>query len=188
MSLKILAAKPPRVTITRIDNPEARIELPFNPTILEKRFSVNYSTQVIPGLSFSPMQYINTNNIILPIQLFLTEIKVAKPSDTESSGNKNDQRSIKFVEGFLQSFCYSIRRPGFIKPLAPPLMGFVWPRVISIFGNVTDMVFRHQRFNIENGESILYTASFNLHGQFGRNIRSDEFIFGENKFPRPKGR
>ena len=149
MSLQIAARRPARMIIVNVTS-GAFIEAQFNPTEFTEALQVNYARQTIPGLSHQRLQYVNTNNVRIPLALELEALDPASSLDDVLSAKR-----------FLQHLCYPRRGAQDVVGGGPPRVLFIWPQTISLNCVVTDLSFTYQRFNGE-GAPVQITANVTL--------------------------
>lgn len=150
MSFAVAVAQPTRMTIGNLRTGETQ-EVFFNPTELQKQLSVNWTRQRVPGLPHEPLQYQNTSNLQVTLELYCQATDRAEDADL-----------IDDFERFLMSLCYPSASADSIATGAPPRVLVVWPNVMSfqavVAGNVQ---FRHTQFATD-GRSLRYTATLPL--------------------------
>lgn len=137
---------PPRVRIFNLRSQES-IEVQFNPTQFSEALSVNYERPSILGMSHKPLQYINTDNLQVPMEFFY----IARTPEARELGQQS--------KNFLYSLCYPSRGAGSITAGQPPRALVVWPNVLSLTTKITQLNINNQRFNRRTGAVVQFTAS-----------------------------
>ncbi len=137
---------PARMTIMNISNGDAlgfdaAGGAQFNPTELEEDLTVNWNKLAVLGLSHMPLQYQQTDNHALSVDLAFRAW-----DDTGA----NRIVSIQAARRFLLSLCYSSRNsPATVIGGAPPRCLFVWPTLIEFVCVVKKLHFHHTLFNTQ---------------------------------------
>ncbi len=126
------------------------IEALFNPTRFSESLEVNYARLSIPGLSHQVMQYVNTNNVAIPITLYFDAFK--KSSSFEQ---------VLYQRRFLQHLCYPKRGAQTVAGGGTPRALFVWPSFIRLTCVITSLTFQYLNFN-RRGQPIRFTADLNF--------------------------
>jgi hypothetical protein len=140
------------------------IEAQFNPTEFERSLQVNYGRQTVPGLSHQPLQYINTGNQQIPLELYFDITEGLDVATTQEASRD-----------FLEALCYPRQAPGSIKSAAPPRALIVWPNVLSLECVVTALTFKYLRFNLA-GQCVQWTAKLTLEEILDRRITSEDVL------------
>jgi len=111
------------------------IEAQFNPEKFLFGIGVNYEEQDVPGAGYKPLQYKNTDNPQMTIELFYRVV-------TEEEQLIRDD-----AERFLLSLCYPRRGAGTIPQHPPPRMLIVWPSYVRLNVVVRRLDIQAIRFN-----------------------------------------
>jgi hypothetical protein len=127
----------------------AELEAQFNPTQLQEQIEANWSHQTVPGQSHEPLQFVNTANFKLNIDLFFRAI-----STTELTAIHRARRQIL-------SWVYPRDIQGDIVGGGAPRILVYWPGMLSITCAVTNVLITHERFN-KNGRSVQFTCNLQL--------------------------
>jgi len=142
--MKEVYATPPKLTIVNlVSNDE--LEVQFNPTQLMEQIEVNWSRQTVPGQSHEPLQFVNTANFKIDLELFfraLTEDELTK---------------IHFARRQILSWAYPRDIGGDIVGGGAPRLLLLWPQMLSITCVMTSVQITHSRFN-SKGKSVSFTA------------------------------
>src|SRR5512138_272771 len=149
MSLDLASERPARMSIANVASGES-VEAQFNPSEFEEALEVNWTRQTVPGLSYQPLQFVNTGNVKFTLEL---NFEVQDPSTYLDSIHQGRR--------FLQSLCYPRRGAEDVVGGGPPRALFVWPNVISLTCVVTALSFKYGRFNLE-GTPVQFTAKLTL--------------------------
>jgi hypothetical protein len=172
---------PPRAAIRNIDSGE-RFNFQFNPEAFTEAFGVNYAKHTVPGLSFEIMNYINTKNVTIPLSIYLSQGLKDEAPIGMSANEGNDVNELLNAKSFLQSLVYPVETPAG-SWLAPPLVMFVWPSVVTMVAVVTSLSFGHQRFSERDLATIAMTADLTLEEcrsvqRFSSDVRREGSDFG----------
>jgi hypothetical protein len=132
-------ARPPRCTLANVETGETMV-CAFNPTELTERVEVNYQRLGALGQGFEQLQYTNTKNRTIPNLEFYAD------------GFQGEE--ITRFRDFLRALTAPAGD-------APPGVLFIWPRVLSIEGVVTDLEFKYTQFGTD-GAVLIYTATLTL--------------------------
>lgn len=139
--------KPPRMTITNTVT-GAFVEAPVNPPEFEESLEVAFQRQTVPGLSHQVMQFTNTGNYKVELELeFLAE----SPKLLEAAQK---------ARSFLFSCCYP-KKATDVPSGAPPRLLFLWPGMVSITCFLTKITIKHDRFN-RQAQSYHFKAKLSL--------------------------
>lgn len=139
---------PSRVTLSNMSTNET-IEVAHNPEALEEEIQVNWNRLTVPGLSHQVLQYGNTNNLSIPLELWW-----------------DGRRSLAFQKlhadrVFLFSLCYPQQGDDPVAGNGPPRVLFVWPNMITLTCVMAGVKFNHSKFNYQ-GQSYMATATVTL--------------------------
>ena len=124
-------------------------EVMFNPEQITEEVQVAYARQTIPGLSHQPLQFTNTGNHAVSMDLFATgttERRIALVSD---------------LRQFLLSLTVPPGNAGTIDDGAPPRVLFLWGLVWSWTAVITSVRIVSSQFTQE-GEIRTLVASITL--------------------------
>lgn len=148
MSMAEAVATPPRMHLVDLSTGED-LEVFFNPEQIVEEIQVAYARLTVPGMSHQPLQYTNTGNQAVTLDLYAV-------------GNTEGQRVlIEDFRRFLQSLCYPKGDAGTIDDGAPPRVLFVWPNVWSWTCVITGLRITSTQFAL-NGRISRYVASVTL--------------------------
>lgn len=101
-------------------------------------------------------------------------VSIARRSNRGGIATTN---GITDFERFLMAFVYPTkitRRFGKPKQFRPPIMKFLWPKVMDVSGIVHTLNFAHQKFSTDTGESLAFTATLELEVLSRRQITSED--------------
>jgi hypothetical protein len=149
MGLEVASQRPTRMSIANTATGDV-VEAQFNPAEFEEALEVNWARQTVPGLSHQPLQFVNTGNVKVTLELNFDMLDLTAEPD-----------QIRFARRFLQSLCYPRRGAEDVIGGGPPRTLFVWPNVVSLTCVVTGLSFKYGRFNLE-GAPIQFTAKVTL--------------------------
>src|SRR5688572_14919681 len=135
MGLEAASQRPARMSIANTATGDV-VDAQFNPAEFEEALEVNWARQTVPGLSHQPLQFVNTGNTKLALELYF---------DAHDPGVGVER--ILASKRFLQSLCYPRRGAADVIGGGPPRALFVWPNVASLTCVVTALAIRYGRFN-----------------------------------------
>jgi hypothetical protein len=169
---------PPKAAIVNLETTE-QFEFQFNPPEFSESFSTNYARHQIPGLSHQVLQYINTNNNTIPLDIYLSGVIPFLDSFRGQALAKyktfEEVYDISRGKNFLQSLLYPVRTPagGW---QAPPRLLFVWPKVVRMFCVAVSLDFTHRRFSSKDLRTTVLMATITLEElvskqRFSRDVR-----------------
>lgn len=148
---------PQRMYIQSVDRLEEVVEAQFNPEKLKETIGVDWQRFLIPGLTYQPQQYANTNNIQYRFDLFFTAAATAAVRDVSGSGSgvapTNAAASVlaRNLAARDQLQAWSVLRKndrlGGIGDTQRLL--FVWPNFIAMTCNIVSAEFEYDQFNVE---------------------------------------
>lgn len=125
----------------------------FNPTELDEDLTVNWNKLAVLGLSHMPLQYQQTDNHALSVDLAFRAF-----DDT----GKNRLADVQRARRFLLSLCYSSQgSPATVIGGAPPRVLFVWPTLIELVCVVKKLHFHHTLFNTQ-GAPVHFSCKVDL--------------------------
>lgn len=130
-----LPLRPPKISLVNLAT-GAGLDVQFNPATLEETLGVNYARQVVPGLGYQVLQFINTNNFSWVVDLYYT----AEPGPAALEQLQNARK-------WLHSACYP-RAAGSVATGGAPRLLFVWPGILSLTCVVTALKGKFERFNV----------------------------------------
>lgn len=148
MSMAEAVARPERMHLVDLTTGED-LEVFFNPEQLTEELQVIYTRQTIPGMSHQPLQYSNTNNQTLSLDLYCR------------AHTEGERVLIEDFRRFLQSLCYPKGDAGSIDDGAPPRVLFVWPLTWTWTCVITGLRITSTAF-AQNGRIARYVASVTL--------------------------
>ena len=140
-------ARPPRMTITRMDT-GATISAQFNPEEVTEEIGVNFAEPAVLGLSHQPLQYLNTSNLLLNFDMGFDVLSIEGGTALAS-------------RRFLHAVCYSSRAAQTVASGGTPDLFFVWPNLYSLVCRLKKLRIVHKRFNL-SGLPTLFAASLTL--------------------------
>jgi Contractile injection system tube protein len=136
----------------------------FNPTQLSEKVAVNYTRQVVPGLSHQPLQYQSTGNWQVPSVEFYLDAYA-------SAGVPTDAGIMRF-RAFLRSLTVPPAATEGVVATTPPRVLFVWPNVLTIETAITDLEFQYRQFG-NDGAVLVYTATCSFEQVFDVRVTSE---------------
>jgi hypothetical protein len=147
MPLDDFSGEAARMSIVNTVTTEA-MEVPFNPTEFEEIVEANYARLTVPGLGYEPLQFIGTKNTKYNLDLYC---------DGLTGLAAEEVNGIHQFRRFLMALCYPQRSATSVAGGGAPRALFIWPNVVRLTCVITQITFRHTRFNLE-GKTVLYTA------------------------------
>ena len=148
MGIETAARRPARMSLANLATGES-IEAQFNPSGLEESLEVNWTRQVVPGLSHQPLQFVHTGNDKFNLELLFEALEATGLDD------------LLLARRFLQSLCYPRRGAQDVIGGAPPRVLFVWPTIASLTTVITSLAFKYERFNVA-GTPTRFTVKVSL--------------------------
>lgn len=145
---EVASTIPPRLRLFNLRTNEGFV-MQFNPTQFTERLAINYGRPQVLGQSHQELQYLNTSNLTVPMQLFF----LSRDIRTHAGGQE--------VKRFLYSLCYPVRGAGSVIGGAPPRVLVVWPNTLSLTCKITSLEINNQRFN-RASEVVQFTANCNF--------------------------
>jgi hypothetical protein len=149
MGLDVARSRPPRCVLVNTTTGES-MDCLFNPTQLSEKVGVNYTRQVVPGLSHQPLQYQSTGNWQVPgVEFYL---------DAYASAALPNDPGIAHFRAFLRSLTVPPAGTEGVVATAPPRVLFVWPNVLTVETVLTEVEFQYRQFG-SDGAALVYTAT-----------------------------
>ena len=142
-----VATPPKLVFVNLVSNDE--LEAQFNPTQLSEQIEANWAHQTVPGQSHEPLQFVNTANFKLDIELFFRAI------------NTTEYEEIHRARRQILSWVYPRDVDGDISGGGAPRILVYWPGMLSLTCVLTSVGITHQRFN-KNGRSVQFNCRLQL--------------------------
>lgn len=145
----IAAERPPRVSFTNLRSGET-VEMPLVPETLDEEVTVNWTKQVIVGMSHEQLQYSHTSNHSFPGLEFIFRAESPEDLDAITDGRK-----------FLLSLTQAPADAQGVRDGAPPRILFFWPQLVSMTCVLGGIRITHELFNKE-GASVRFKVRLNL--------------------------
>lgn len=145
----IAAERPPRVSFTNIRTGET-VEMPMFPETLDEQVQVNWTKQVILGMSHETLQYSHTSNHTFDGLEFVFRAESPADLDAITDGRK-----------FLLSLTVPPADAQGVREGAPPRVLFFWPQLVSMTCVVANVRITHEQFN-KQGASVRFRAKLTL--------------------------
>lgn len=140
-ALEAHVGRPPRATLANVRTGESR-KFQFNPDGWEESIGAEYARLTVPGLSHQVMQFVNTRNRELRLELLY------------DSGNyqasSRGRNPILATRRWLRSLVHPRSGGGRITGGAPRVL-FTWPSFVALTAFVTDARFTYLQIN-QRGE------------------------------------
>jgi len=139
---------PPRLLFVNLVSTD-ELEVQFNPTQLMEQIEANWARQTIPGQSHEPLQFVNTANFKLDLELFFRAI------------SKSELETIHRARRQIFSWAYPRDVAGDVAGGGAPRILVYWPGMLSLTCVMTNAAFTHQRFN-KKGRSVQFICRLQL--------------------------
>lgn len=140
------------------------IEVQYNPVEVEENLDVIYAAQTVPGLSHQILQYTNTGNLSITLDLKYDALTNPKDFDADDAIN---------ARKFLHSLCLPRRGATTIRDTAPPRCLFVWPTLYTLTTVIKKLRIRFTRFR-QDGKPTAFDASVTIEEIRDMRITSEE--------------
>lgn len=163
MSLESHMQRAPRAKLVNTRNGKSQT-FQFNPTEWEEALGCEFSRQVVPGLSHTVMQFINTRNREVSVELYY--------DNANYKAGTLGTNPILYVRRWLRSLVYPRKAGGRVTGGAPRVL-FVWPGFLSFTAFVVDLTLTYVQFN-KKGEPSAMRIELML-----EEVR-DEMLFSED--------
>ncbi len=137
MPIDAFTHHPPRMTITRLDDPTIVLEAQYNPEEVKEKVGASWSKQVVPGLSHQVKQFTNTENR----RISFTMVFQAIPLGLDGTSR------IRQVRRFFLSSVRPRRNVGSIASAGAPRLLFVWPEYMSLTATLESANMNTKRYN-----------------------------------------
>lgn len=147
MAGESLQMRPSRVSIASVDTGQS-VDAQFNPDEIEEKLGVNWKELDILGMSHKPLQYLNTDNLVLTFELGFNAMTT-------------DGQQVFSTRLFLESLCYTKRGAADVIGGAPTKVLFSWPNLFSLTCVVVSLTFKHKRFN-NSMQSTAFTCAVTI--------------------------
>lgn len=155
-----LGLRPPRMSLINLAT-GVGLDVQFNPTEFSEKLGVNYARQVVPGLGYAVLQYVNTNNLTWSMEIYYT-----------ASPGPDALEQLKRARRWLHSVCYP-RNANSVGSGGAPRLLFVWPDVFAMTCVLTEHAGKFTRFNAA-GQPVQYTATVTFEDARDTRILSEE--------------
>lgn len=140
----------PSMILVNMVTGEAR-DAQFNPAEFNETIGVNYAKLQVPGLSHTRRHFINTDDVKFDFELFYHCLDGSGPKGLE--GIQEDRK-------FLYSLTHPWRADG-INRGGPPRVLFIWPKLISLSCQITNLAFNYTMFN-NQGAPVAWKAKITM--------------------------
>ena len=160
--------KPEKMSIVNTDDPRrSHAIVQFNPTQFTEALAVNYTRQEVEGLSHQPLQYKNTSNDTIALELYFD-------ADDDAQLRRN-----LFTRKFLQSVCYPRRVAQLVTGGGPPRLLFTWPGFIALTTVIMGLSFVYERF-APSGHPLDFRATVTLEEIRDFRLLTDDILVNTN--------
>jgi len=153
---------PPKGAIANLESAET-FEFEFNPPEFTESISANYARHNVLGLSHQILQYLNTNNNKITLDIYLSGVAPFLDASRGLDRPETMEAAYDISRGknFLQSLVYPTKSP-YGGWRAPPELLFVWPKVVRMLCVATNVSFTHQKFSSKDLRTLSMTATITL--------------------------
>lgn len=142
-------ARPARVEIGDLETGESLSAL-YNPDKVEETLAVSFTKLVVPGLSHKILQFTNTDNLVVQLDLGFDGLATGRtPADGAD------------MRAFLHSLCYQRTDATTVATGSPPQCLLYWPNLYSLVCRVTALKISHTYFDATMA-SCLFVATVTL--------------------------
>ena len=141
----VIGIPPDRVFLSSIANNDF-IEAQYNPEELEELVGTTYAKLVVPGLSHSVKQFVNTDDYQANFTLRFASTSV-----------EDHERNL-VARRLLMAWCYPRADQNALGRAGPPRVLFVWPTLVSLTCVITKVRFKHTRFNLSMTPTLMEVA------------------------------
>lgn len=139
---------PPKLLFANLVSGD-ELEVQFNPTQLMEQIEVNWARQTVPGQSHEPLQYVNTANFKIDIELFFRAI------------SKDELANIHRARRQILSWAYPRDVEGDVVGGGAPRILVYWPGMLTLTCVLASAELIHERFN-KDAKSVQYRARLQL--------------------------
>lgn len=147
-SIDTATVKPTKMSLANIDTGDS-LDVQFNPSEFEEKLGVTFSRQTIVGMSHQVLQYINTNNLTFSLEVWYT-----------ATDGPAAQERLLAARRFLHAVHYP-RKATSVAAGGSPRLLFVWPGIIALTAQITELTGKFVRFN-KLGIPVQYNARIGL--------------------------
>lgn len=141
-----VSTEPQKLVLTNLAADDQELIAQFNPTQFSEELAANWTALTVPGAPWQPLQFINTENFKLKMELFFLAQTV------------DDLEKIHRARLLLLAWCYPRSVSSDIIGGAAPRILVTWPGMLSLEAVLREVSIRHQRFN-RVGQSVHFTAN-----------------------------
>lgn len=147
--------RPPNVSLVNLyDNTEQLLLV--NPQTLEETLETKYKRNPIVGLSHERLQFINTGNMVVPVEIYLDE------ELQRIYGSNNDQQpTIAQKKAWLQSLMYPTESIDYSRVGTPRVL-LNWPNVMRITAKVMRYEAMHREFDSVDLRAVVSVVRLTL--------------------------
>lgn len=146
----ILGEAPARMTLVSLAD-GGRVEAMFNPENLEEALTATYAKQKVLGLSHTPKQFSNTEDLTETYQLVISA----------NDGGPTEQSYLLEVRRRLMSWCYPRNATSLVGGAGPSRVLFVWPGFMSLTCVVTSLRFKYPKMS-KAGPPLIMTVDVTM--------------------------
>ncbi len=165
----IFGGDPPPMALVNLHT-GARLDAQYNPAELKETLAVQYASQQVVGLSHQIKNFINTDNNKIGFDLYYTATNTGAPG----------LKQVMAARRFIRSLCYPRGVAGTIKSAGAPRTLFVWPNFLSVTAILTNVEFKHSRWN-KQSQLVTMTATLTLEEILDELVTSED-VFANDSF------
>ena len=149
MTIEQSTIRSPRCLLVNVISGES-MECLFNPTQISEKLQVNWNRLSVPGLSHQVLQFQSTGNR----QLSGVEFYLDRFFASEQPGSPD----IMEFRAFIRSLTVPPEGTEGVVDTAPPRTLFIWPEVVTVETEVTDVEFQYRQIAVD-GTVLVYAAT-----------------------------
>lgn len=129
----------------------------FNPQNVSETINVNYTARDIRGLAHQPLDYENTENLMIETEFYADDFMT---NSVLPLGSIFKRPKLAEFRKFLQALCYPARgaRGSGLADAAPPRFLFNWPNTLFFVGVMRALKIELIRFNLFDAEVSTFVA------------------------------
>lgn len=161
-----IGTRPPRGLLKNLETGEEQ-EFLFNPENISEKASSKWNKHGVVGLSHEVLSYKNTSNVIVSIDLFMSQY-----AQDEYAGKA---ASKPYIATERRAFLYALLYPADSEDFdfrGPPRVLFIWPRIFRMKCVLTGLDITHREFSFNTLATTQLVAKLTLEGELERRLLS----------------
>ena len=161
-----VGGRPPRGMFKNLTNGE-EFEFLFNPESISEKVSSKWNKHAVVGMSHEVLSYKNTSNVVLNIELYMSQMAQDEIAGTAAS------RPLVATE--RRAFLYSLMYPADSEDYdfqGPPRVLFIWPTMFRMKCIIVDLDFTHREFSNKTLATTQLIAKLTLEGELDARLLS----------------